>query len=199
MDYRQRAAELYHDCARPSASVQDALSQALSAAEPLVRHVAAIELAKLNPELLSEQSIREMLETLAKLEYLERLPIEDEYAEATATEEDSKCLGQEIAIALASLRCGQANFVIPRLLEFWSFDCQFYELAHAMLALAFPVTDSVVEKVELSGVQIRILQALVNESSQIWGSDYYWPDALSKHGLPRSRKDVCALLEYVRD
>src|SRR5262249_26361120 len=147
--------------------------------------VAAIELAKLDAERLPEQSIRELLNTLARLEYLERLPLEDEYSEATATEEDCKSLGQEIVLAFAALHCGQADYVIPRLLEFWSFDSQFYELAHAMLALAFPVTSVRVEKGALSGVQCRILKALVAESA-IWCSDGYWPGTLSKRGLPQS-------------
>jgi hypothetical protein len=195
MAHRRRAAELYQAATRSSATASDTLAEALFAPEPLVRHVAGIELATLDPERLPEQLIRELLETLARLEYFERLPIEEEYSEATATEEDCKCLGQEIVRALAALRCGQADYVIPRLLEFWSFDSTFYELAHAMLALAFPVTSERVKKSDLSGVQYRILQALVVES-EIWGSDAYWPGLLSKHGLPKSRDKVYRLLGY---
>jgi hypothetical protein len=195
MDYRQLAADLYRAASHPSSATPDDLAEALSAPEALVRHVAAIELAKLDPERLPEQSIRELLDTLARGEYLERLPLEAEYSEVTSTEEDCKGLGQEIVQAIAALHCGQADYVIPRLLEFWSFDSQFYELAHAMLALAFPVTGSPVEKGKLSGVQKRILQALVEEK-EIWRGDGFWPDALSEHGLPQSRDEVYRLLGY---
>jgi hypothetical protein len=195
MDYRRRAAELYRASARPLPTTSDSLSAALFAPERLIRHVAAIELAKLDPERLPEQSIRELLDTLVRLEYLERLPLEEEYSEATATEEGCKFLGQEIVLAFARLRCGQADYLIPRLLEFWSFASQFYELAHAMLALAFPVTSSRVEKEALSGVQCCILQALVVEEA-IWRFDGDWSSVLSKYGLPQSRDEVYRLLGY---
>jgi hypothetical protein len=195
MDYRRQAAELYQSAAHPSPTTLDSLVEALAAPDALVRHVAGIELAKLDPNRLPEKSIRELLDTLARLEYLERLPLEQEYAEATVNEGDSKWLGQEIVLAFAALHCSQADYVIPRLLEFWSFDSQLYELAHAMLALAFPVTSTRVEKEALSGVQYRILQALVVESA-IWCSDGYWAGVLSKHGLPQSRDEVFCLLGY---
>jgi hypothetical protein len=195
MDSRRLAAELYRGAAHPTSTTCDTLAQALSAPEALVRHIAAIGLARLDPRRLPEQSVRELLDTLARLEYLERLPLAEEYAEATATDEDCASLGQEIVLAFAALHCGQAEFVIPRLLEFWSFDSQFYELAHAMLALAFPVTSSCVEIGALSRVQYRILQALVVEGA-IWHSDANWPGALSEHGLPKNRDDVYRLLGY---
>jgi hypothetical protein len=172
--------------------MHDALAHALPAPESLVRHVAAIELAKLDPERVPERSLRELLDTLARLEYLERLPIEAEYSEATATDGDCCFLAQEIVLAFAALRYGQADYVIPRLLEFWSFDIQFYELAHALLALAFPRTRSPVEKAALTRVQQRILQALVARDA-LWRSDGYWPELLSEHGLPLSRDDVFRL------
>lgn len=160
MDYRQRAAELYRDAVQPTPDTRKWLVRSLSDAEPLVRHVAAIALAKCWPEQRPERSIRELLDTLAQLEYLEKPRIESEYAEASDTGEDCESLGQEIVRAFAELRCGQAEYMIPRLLEFWSFDSQFYELAHAMIALAFPITDGRVDPKSLGGVQYRILQAL---------------------------------------
>jgi hypothetical protein len=195
VDYLRRATELYREAAHPLPTTRDALVAALSDPETLVRHMAAIELAKLDPQRLPEQSIHELLDTLARLEYLERLPLEEEYAQVTETDDDCKCLGQEIALAFAALPCGQADYVIPRLLEFWSFDSQFYELAHAMLALAFPVTSTRVEKESLSRLQYRILQALVSEEA-IWRSDGFWPGALSAHGLPQTRIQVYRLLGY---
>jgi len=195
MDHRRRAAALYRAVACPSATTRDTLVEALSAPETLVRHVAAIKLAKLDSDRLPEESIRELLNTLARLEYQERLPLELEYSEVTATEEDCKHLGQEIVNAFAALRCGQADYVIPRLLEFWSFDSEFYELAHAMLALAFTVTSERVEKGVLSGMQYRILQALVVESA-IWRFDGDWPKVLCTYGLPQSREEVYRLLGY---
>jgi hypothetical protein len=54
MDYRQRAAVLYLAATHPSSTTLDDLVAALAAPEALVRHVAAIELAKVDPELLPE-------------------------------------------------------------------------------------------------------------------------------------------------
>jgi hypothetical protein len=197
MDYRQRAADLYRAATAPSSRTSDQLVEALSPAEPLVRHVAAIELAKLDPLRLPEHSIRELLDTVARDEYGEHLALDEEYGEATATEEDCKALGQQIVLAFAALHCGQADFVIPRLLEFWSFDSEFYELAFALLALAFPLTDAPVDRRSLTGVQSRILRALVKEPA-LWGSYGEWPDTLSEHGLPTSRDEVYRLLGYRR-
>jgi hypothetical protein len=157
--------------------------------------VAAIELAKRWPGDLPEASIRELLDTLARDEYFEPSPLEDDYAEATATEEDCGALGQDIVLAFAHLGCGQADFVIPRLLEFWSFDSQFYELGHAMLALAFPPSDRMVVEESLSGRQRRIVQALLAQP-MIWDSDMTWGEALIRYGLPRTRGEMFCLLGY---
>jgi hypothetical protein len=197
MDGRGRAAKLFRGCTQPRPGVRARLSKGLADPHPLVRHVAAIELAKWWPGDLPEASIRELLETLARDEYYEPSPFEDDYAEATATEEDCGFLGQDIVVAFAHLEYGQADFVIRRLLEFWSFDCQFYELGHAMLALAFPPSDRTLLKENLSGLQQRILQGLVAQA-MIWNCDMNWKEALVQHGLPETLHERFSLLGYRR-
>jgi hypothetical protein len=198
MDDRKRAIDLWRGAAGDPPAGCAQLVDALVSQSVLLRHVAAVALANLSPEQLPESSIRELLSTLARLEYLERPAIAAAYAEVTAMEDDSHDLGQDIVVALAALRCGQADFAIPRLLEFWSFDSQFYELAHALLALAFPLTEVRVVKDSLTGVQYRILQALV-ATGTIWASDATWPACLTARGLPASRAGVFQLLGYRAD
>ena len=86
-------------------------------------------------------------------------------------------------MAFAKLSCGQADFVIPRLLEFWSFDCEFYELGHALLSLSFPPSDRAVDPDTLSGRQQRVLEALVAQPL-IWRNDGPWGSTLARYGLP---------------
>jgi hypothetical protein len=180
---------------RSDSSVAELLSS-LVHNDALVRTVAGIQLANRFPDQLPESSIRELLDTLARLEYFDELAVAAEYGDITATElDDFHDLGQDIVLAFQSLRSGQADFAIYRLLEFWSFDEQFYELAHAMLALAFPLTDSCPEPSSLSGLQKRILQALV-KTEPIWRSDMSFGDTLVSHGLPESRQDMRQYLGY---
>jgi hypothetical protein len=195
MTSRDRAATLFRDAARPGRGVRKRLVQSLSDPEPLVRHVAAIALAQRWPDQLPETVIRELLDTLARLEYLERLPIEDEYSAATATEEDCGYLANDIVVAFTQLACGQADFVIPRLLEFWSFDPQQYDFGHALLALTFPRTRKKVVGSRLTGVQQRVLEAAVRQDD-IWQGDAFWPPALAAHGLPRTNEGMRRLMGY---
>lgn len=193
VDSRVRATELFQAATRLLSDAREQLLEGLGDGNPLVRHVAAIELAKRWPEELPETSIRELLETLARNEYREPLLFESEYAEATATEEDCGSLGQDIVIAFAHLGYGQADFVIPRLLEFWSFDYQFYELGYAMLALAFPRSEQPVRNEQLSDHQRSILRALTAQS-EIWISDMTWEQRLTRYGLPGTRSEMLSLL-----
>jgi hypothetical protein len=78
------------------------------------------------------------------------------------------------------------------LLEFWSFDGESYELAYALLALAFERTLSNAEAKALSGVQCCILKALAAQDA-VWHNDGCWPDELSKRGLPSNRKELARL------
>jgi len=195
LDRKARAASLFHRISLSDEQAKDALIQALSDQDALVRHVAAIELAQLAPSRLPESSIRELLDTLGRLEYFEKLAIEEEYFEVTATENDFLTLDQQIVVAFCALNCGQADYVVARLLEFWSFDSQFYELGRALLALTFPSSNLPIRREELNNRQYRVLQALVAET-EIWTSDATWPRTLAKHGLPQNRGSVRELLKY---
>jgi hypothetical protein len=191
MEEHERAADLFRESRHLSDDTPDRLERSLTDPSALVRHVAAIALAGIDPDRLPEPSIRELLDTLVKLENREPLPIEESYIEATVTEdeEDAGALGQDIALALASLRCGQADFAIPRLLAFWAFDSRFYELAYALLGLTFPVMNSPVQARSLSQVQNNILDALLREPA-IWSHDLIFVKHLSARGLPQTRQEM---------
>ena len=164
---------------------------------PLVRHVAAIELAKRWPADLPEQSIRELFETLTREEYKEPSPIEEEYASVTSTEDGGGCLGQDIVrrtFAVPWVRAGE-NTCVPHLLEFWSFDPQFYELGEALLALAFPAAPAGANREHLTGVQRRVLEAFLR-NQEIWFSDLNWPRLLAARGLPGRLDEMQLFLGY---
>jgi hypothetical protein len=193
MSSHDRASALYREAGQPGTQTRQRLIQALSDLDPLVRHIAAIELARLWPNELPEAAIRELLETFARLEYLEHPEIEGQYATATVTPDEYSDLGNEIIAAFTNLGCGQADFVIPRLLEFWSFDLQQYDLGHALIALAFPVTDCPVPVESLSGVQRRVLEVTIRHDD-IWRGDPFWPQTLAARGLPTSQAALGQLL-----
>ena len=192
---RKRAAEIFQVANQNARGARQRLLKGLKDRDPLVRQVSAIELAKRWPEELTEASIRELLETLGRDEYLEPSPFDDDYVEATATEEDSGSLGQDSVVAFAHLSYGQADFVIPRLLEFWSFDCEFYELGDALLALSFPPSDRLDDFETLSGRQQRVLEALVAQPL-IWQNDGTWRSTLARYGLPLTLSKMLKFLGY---
>jgi len=199
MENSQIAAELYREARDPLPSTTTKLIAALASTDASTRHVAAIELAELAPQELTHKALEELVDTLARLENMERPPLVDEYSEMAATvltePDDWRDLGQSIVLAFAKLQCGQADCLIPRLIEFWSYDGQFYELAHALITLAFPITDLPMEKRNLSGVQYRVLQALT-QNTEIWLSDSAWVARLPRHGLPLSRDATFEFLGY---
>ena len=192
---RKRAAELIQVANQDARGARQRLLKGLKDRDPLVRHVSAIELAKRWPGELTEASIRELLETLGRDEYLEPSPFDDDYTEATASDEDSGELGQDIVVAFAHLSCGQADFVIPRLLEFWSVDCEFYELGDALLALSFPPSNQVVDPNTLSGRQERVVEALVAQPL-IWRNHGTWRGTLARYGLPLTLSKLLKFLGY---
>src|SRR5438132_970380 len=79
-----------------------------------VRHVAAVQLARPYPGEVPETTAREMLDTLLGGPDRRRgeSPISREYAEATASEADCHDLGQDLALALACLPAGSADFAL---------------------------------------------------------------------------------------
>jgi hypothetical protein len=191
----ERAAELFRQTRNSKRDTPARLVRALADTELMVRQVAAIELARKWPARLPDAAVRELLETLARLMYGEGRSLDIDYEEATATEDDSGALAQDIVLALANLRCGQAGFAIPRLLEFWSFSHPFYELGHALIALAFPVSKSKAVVPRRLGMQYQVLQALV-VAEDIWQFDGDWSALLKSRGLPTTRKAMYKFLGY---
>lgn len=192
---RDRAAELFRSSANAGKKMRQQLLEAISDSSALVRHVAAVRLADRWASDLPENAIRELLDTLGRLEYLERLPIDDDYRAATDTGDDCSDLGNDIVRSFTHLKCGQADFVVHRLLEFWSFDVQQYEFGHALIALTFPKFTRKVKAEDLSGIQRRVLQAAIRQGA-IWTGDGFWRETLRAHGLPGSQAEVRKLLGY---
>jgi hypothetical protein len=121
-------------------------------------------------------------------------PMALEYTEVTATKDDCNELGQDIALALAQLPAGSANFAIPRLLKLWRQNPEFYEVALAAVALAFPPTAAKTAASRLSATQRTVLQTLTEHAS-IWT---YCGDAaplLADRRLPTTRR---AMQKYLR-
>jgi hypothetical protein len=197
MSEQDRAGELFRNSGTSAQGVRERLLDALSDSSALVRHVAAIRLADGWPTDLPEKAIRELLDTLGSLEYHEPVAIQDDYRAATDTGEEDTCpdLGNDIVRAFTYLQCGQANFVIHRLLEFWSFDVQQYDFGHALIALSFPKSDRKVDGENLSGIQRGVLKAVIRQED-IWSGDGYWKKTLRTHGLPENQTGVRKLLGY---
>ena len=164
-----RAAELFREASGNPAAARAALLQGLSDSDVLVRHVAAVQLAKHFPVQVPEPAIREMVETL--LGEPRRLqgepPIYREYSEATVSEESCHDLGQDLALALARLPAGSADFAVPALVALWQGDRQFYEAVLAAICLAFPERGDRPPASALSDVQQGVLQALL-EDAAVW-------------------------------
>ncbi|MFO1042618.1 MAG: hypothetical protein U0941_12570 [Planctomycetaceae bacterium] len=195
---RELAMKLFQMASQGARGTRQKLLDGVKDRDPLVRHVSAIELARKWPKELTEASIRELLETLARDQYGEPSPFDDDYTEVTTPhdeDEDGGELGQDIVVAFSHLNCGQAGFVIPRLLEFWSFGCEFYELGDAMLALSFPTSDSAVDSNSLSGLQENVLEALIAQP-RIWENHSSWKNTLARYGLPRTLAKMRKFLGY---
>jgi hypothetical protein len=178
----ERATELF----KPTVGTQ-ALLSALRDQSAIVRHVAVIRLASLSPKDLPEQSLRECLETLGRLQRREWPGVADEYSELTGYEDD---FGQEIVVALARLSPGHADFAIPVLLEHWISDPSFYELAIALLALTFPVKPLLPP---ITDEQRRVLDALT-ANGPIWTYCAEFTQALEARALPSTREEIRGLL-----
>src|SRR5262245_40420714 len=126
-DVRQAAA-LYREATADPGAALPQLRRGAADADDLVRHVAGVQLALHNPSEVQESVTRELLRTLLRVSQAsDQSPLTAEYTEATADGEDCWDLGQHIALALARLPAGSAEFAVPELVALWRRDRQFYE------------------------------------------------------------------------
>jgi hypothetical protein len=120
--------------------------------------------------------------------------LSQEYTKVTTTRDDCNDLGQDIAIALARLPAGSADFAIEPLVKLWRQAPEFYEAALAAIALSFPPTAAKMAARRLSATQRAVLHALTEEEA-IWTSCGDTELLLADRGLPTARG---AMRKYLR-
>src|SRR5689334_20257630 len=107
------AADVTIEPPRSSGRTVDELLRALAESLPVARLSAGVELAYRFPDRLPEAAIREMLDTMWRLEDLELADLANQYHAAASAGEDLRDLSQDIVMGLAHLNSGQADFAVP--------------------------------------------------------------------------------------
>ena len=188
----RRAASLYREVTVERAKALPQLQRSVADQDDLVRHVAAIQLAFNYPADMPESAARELLATLLMVSRVsDRLS--SEYSEATQDGEDYWDLGQHIALAMACLPAGSAEFAVPDLVTLWQRDRQFYEAVLAAIALAFPEGGRPTAAT-LNETQRTVLKALVGDAP-VWDCCMATVPVLEARGLPSSRHCMQSFLE----
>ncbi len=102
-------------------------------------------------------------------------------------------LQQDVVCALPHLVGFDASELIPELLGYFRNDCQFYELAHAIVSLVFPKKRSAVANDTLNDLQRTVLAEIAG-SDPIWRSDGDFATLLKRRGLPITQSTTRQLL-----
>jgi hypothetical protein len=186
-----RAATLYQQTMVDPIAGLPGLRRAAADPDDLVRHVAMVQLAFHCPAELTEAAIHELLATLLRVSRIgDNSAIAREYA--AATDEDCWDLGQHIALALARLPVGSADFAVSELVSLWQRDRQFYEAALAAIALSFPEADHFAATA-VSESQRAVLVALVRDEA-VWTCCGDTSPILVARGLPGTRRGMESFL-----
>jgi hypothetical protein len=181
----RRAAELYTDTKTNPALALSQLQR--------VRHIATVQLGFHHPAHLPSAAVRELLDTLLRVSQgSDTSPLTNEYAEATDDGEDCWDLCQHIALALACLPAGSADFAVPELVGLWRRDRQFYEAVLAAVALSFPEGGRPSASA-LSASQRGVLVALAGDEA-VWKFCGDTAPILEARGLPGSRVGMQSFL-----
>jgi hypothetical protein len=192
----RRAAAIYRDATADPVASLPRLRTGVADPDALVRHVAAVQLAIHSPIDLPASAVRELLDTLLRVSRPSDLsPLTPEYAEATDDGEYCWDLGQHIALALAQLPTGSADFAVPELVGLWKRDRQFYEAVLAAVALSFPEGGRPVA-VDLSESQRAVL-AVIADDEPLWSCCGDTVPALEARGLPTSRHEMRSILASI--
>lgn len=162
--------------------------------DPLLRHVSAIRLSELQPDALPLFTIIHLWMTLNNCCYGFRkvTPI----AEAYAAVMPGRDLKLDIVRCIGQLRYSQfdrSELLIQRLMLYFSEDPNCYELAHAMLTVAFPKCAATLETSQITGLQHEVLRALTS-NNQIWFADNELSHQLQERGIPTDRLQVTKLV-----
>lgn len=174
----------------------------MSPLPPITEILDVISRVQRDPSQASEQDARQLLlvfqascEDSVSSQYEE---CEEAYLEAT----DADDLQQDTVLALASLPSAVSTLIagdaVPALIDCFRSDDQFYELAHALVALCFPRADShdghAAFRHSLAQMALSVLSALC-ENTNLWDLDDTFPARLQQHGLPPTRTGIQQLLE----
>lgn len=115
-------------------------------------------------------------------------------AEEYAARSDGDDLQQSVVIALSCLPNGSADWIVSDLLRYIESDPQFYELAHAALALSFPAANGATDDHIIQGnLQRDVLIGILNNNA-IWHLDMTFAQCLADRGLPTDRDSVAKLV-----
>ncbi len=113
----------------------------------------------------------------------------DKYCDAI----DGNDLQQDVVCALPHLVGFDASELIPELLGYFRNDCEFYELAHAIISLVFPKKRSAVAPDLLNDLQRTVLTE-ISGSDPIWRCDGDFATLLKRRGLPITQSKTRQLL-----
>jgi hypothetical protein len=113
----------------------------------------------------------------------------DKYCDAV----DGNDLQQDVVCALPHLVGFDASKLVPELLGYFRNDCQFYELAHAIVSLVFPKKRSAVTPDTLNDLQKTVLTEIAG-SDPIWRNDGEFAALLKRRGLPITQSKTRQLL-----
>ena len=116
-------------------------------------------------------------------------PLQTQYAESS----NGNDLQQDLVVALSKLPNGSACWCVDDLLHYFNIDSGFYELAHAALALSFPIAEQVDQSFLIGNMQIAVMSSIVN-NDEIWRNDATIGTKLSQHGLPKTQDGLAELL-----
>jgi hypothetical protein len=188
----QRAAVLYKTAAADPVAALPELRRGVVDPAALVRHIAAVQLAFHHPAELPVPATRELLDTLVRVCQSDESSLTAEYVDASDDGEDCWDLGQHIALALARLPTGSADWAVPVLVSLWQRDRQFYEAALAAISLSFPEGGHHTASA-LSELQRTVLVALTGDDA-VWGCCMTTAPLLAARGLPSTRRGMVAFL-----
>lgn len=189
----RRAAALYREAVSDPMACLPKLRRGSNDPDELVRHVAAVQLAFNHSADLPPAGVRELLDTLVRVSQVaDESALTPEYAAATDDGEDCWDLGQHIALALACLPAGSADYAVPELVALWRRDRQFYEAVLAAVALSFPEVGCLFAAT-LSESQRTVLVALT-EDEPVWTCCMVTASLLEVRGLPRTRRGLQSFL-----
>lgn len=167
----------------------------MAPALPTIGEIAtSLRTAMQHPNALREDEIRRLTNVL-HASYDERCKddydaLAHKYAKTT---DDGNDLQQDTVLAFANLSNGSADWIVCDLIRYFDTDAQFYELAHAMLALAFPASSTADDLFIRGNMQRDVLSAMIN-NEPIWRSDMTIADRLAKRGLPTDRDGLTNLM-----